>query len=478
LSKGVKNEKIKTNKVKNKNDTKSLFCLRKNMTITILIAYLLVLIWVAMRSFPKIKNHQDFFVARKQGTTPLITGSLLATILGGSAVVGTINMGPKMGWATAWFMLSAVIGLLLLLPLIDKVFAKGKYTLPGLLSDMFGDKLQNISGYIISIAWLGIVAAQIIASAKILESFAGLDYVWGAIISGLVFIFYTIVGGQISILKTDLMQAVLIILGLILVGVFTFFKLPLDSLQTINLNFPFNQNFHILDFVVLFFTYALTYTAGPDIYSRIFSAGSAQVARRSVRNVALILIPVAFLIAFLSVVGASNSNLFGSSGSLIVNISQFVLPGWAVAIIALSLISVVLSSADTTLLSASVILTELLEKKKMGEKTVAKTRLIILVLGILSMIIALLYSSVIGVFLIALSVYAGAFITPLLLGLVGFRFREKNVWWACVVGGFVALIGKIIFNYQGNQLLGNLIIIGAFLVNALILFLGYEKYKK
>ena len=82
-------------------------------------------------------------------------------------------------------------------------------------------KAETIASLIIPMAWLGIVAAQIIAAAKILSGLNSIDYPQAAVISGIVFIVYTLLGGQMSILKTDTLQSVLILAGIIALLIFT-----------------------------------------------------------------------------------------------------------------------------------------------------------------------------------------------------------------------------------------------------------------
>jgi SSS family solute:Na+ symporter len=443
------------------------------MTTTVLIIYVLILSYVAFRSYSKVENYSDFFIARKKGSYAAITGSLVATILGGSAVIGAIDAGHRMGWSTSWFMLCASIGLLALLPLTKRISKLGRYTLPELLEDLYGKQTKMIASIVIPIAWLGIIAAQVIASARLLSSFIGLDYSLGVIISGLVFTAYTIAGGQISILKTDLIQAIFILTGIFLLGFFTFSYSTPETITITDLGFPFNSNFKPIDLLILIITYASTFTAGPDIYSRIFCANNEKTARRAIVTTAIILIPTAFIIAYLSVFGTT-LNPSSEQGSILVLISQTVLPQWVIPLVVVALISAVLSSADTTILSASIIVTDVLEKNKFGKKSLRKTRISIFIIGLLSIIIALLFTSIIEMLLIALAIYSGAFIIPILIGLTGTKIKPSYVSMAVITGGILALTGKLI-HHGGNTSIGNYIIIGSFLANGIILFLGKEK---
>lgn len=446
------------------------------MIITILIIYLLLLIYIASQSYSNIENHADFFIARKKGSYIAITGSLIATILGGSAVIGAIDTGEKLGWASSWFMLCASVGLFALLPLAKKISKLGHFTLPELLGKFYGKEIKTIASLIIPIAWIGIVAAQIIASAKILQSFTGISYEMGAIISGIVFTAYTIAGGQISILKTDSIQAILILLGLLTISFFAYQTQLIPKADYSSLSFPFNNNFNSFDLFILLISYSTTFTAGPDIYSRIFCANNEKVALKSILSTAIILIPISFIIGYLSVTGAGISNT-SFEGTKLIEISFLILPEWLAPLIVLTLLSAVLSSADTTILSSSIILTDLFERNNLGDKSIKKTRFIILFIGIISLIIALNFTSIIGMLLIALTIYSGAFTLPIILGLIGVKAKSDYVKIAVISGGLIALTGKLV-TYYSDPFIGNVIIIASFLVNGIIFLIGHIKNTK
>ena len=64
-----------------------------------LIIYLAVLVAIAIRSALRVKDIPDFFVARKGASAKAVAGSLVATILGGSAVIGAVDSGTRLGGA-------------------------------------------------------------------------------------------------------------------------------------------------------------------------------------------------------------------------------------------------------------------------------------------------------------------------------------------------------------------------------------------
>ena len=449
-----------------------------NMNI-VLCVYLFLLVIIAVRSARHVKDIPDFFVARKGAKALAVAGSLVATILGGSAVIGAIDSGAKLGGAATWFMLVGALGLLALIPFAGRAYQHGKYALPDLVENLYGKGPRLVASLVIPVAWTGIVAAQIIAAAKLLMTFTSLDYTAAAIIAAAVFTGYTLAGGQLSILRTDFLQGCLIILGLVVLAGFALFgdnsanaAPSLSAILQGAPSFPFNTNFSPLDLFLLILTYGTTYTAGPDIFSRVFCAKDTVTAKKAIAMAALTLIPVAFIIGFLAVYGVSLGDV---QGARITAIANQVLPQPLIPLIALALLSVVLSSADTTLLSSSVIICRLI---RLG--ALSRARIVILLNGIVALLLALVFTDIIGTLLLALAVYAGAFTVPILWGLLGLKAKPKFVAVAIMAGGILALAGKLCPALPGalGAHTGDILMIAAFVVNGVVLALGRERQSK
>ena len=439
--------------------------------------YLILMVLIGIISSKKIKSDSDYFVAGKRGNLWQITGSLLATILGSSAILGTADLTLTQGWAASWLLLSASAGLFLLIPVSMNVRLKGKYTLPQMIGDFYGAQAKMISSFIISFAWIGIIAAQIIGAAKIMTGFTGLDYsvgVWGA---GTIFIFYTIIGGQISVLKTDLYQSVIIIAGIFITAIYILFKEPLSPFKMTTLNFPFNEGFHLFDLVVLVLTYSSTFVVGPDIYSRIFCAKDEYIARKSVLISAIVLIPFSLCITFLGVFSAYKfPELHLQKGSVLIQVMQNTLPDWGVGLLIAALLSAVMSSASTALMTSSTIIGDPISKGLEQKDSRRNTKIIMLIIGLLSIFLSLGVQSIIQSLLIALTIFSGAFIVPTIAGLFNFRTSKIRSSAAMITGGAIALTGKIIALIGGNRI-GNIVIILGFVFNAIILFIGNSNKK-
>ena len=134
-------------------------------------------------------------------------------------------MGFAVGAQAYWVVIGEVIGIALTWLLISRRLKKlgdetDSLTLPDVLEARFNDSrhiLRWISVVIILSMVCAYVTAQMAASGKALVGFIGVDYATAVIAGGIVIIAYTIVGGYKAVSYTDVVQGVMMLVGLIVV---------------------------------------------------------------------------------------------------------------------------------------------------------------------------------------------------------------------------------------------------------------------
>ncbi len=414
------------------------------LELVIIAVYFLGMIAVGVMSRRKSKGTDDFFVAGRKGSSLSITGSLLATIVGGSATVGMAGLGFTRGLTGAWWLLVGCIGLVVLgLFFAEKVRGFGLYTLPELVEKQYDRRSALAGSVLIVVAWVGIIAAQIVASGTILSVLGiGSPVLW-MVISTVVFVVYSVLGGQYAVIRTDVFQ-----IGTIFAGIFGGLALLLSrlgglaglkaSLSPEQFAFPLSPQFGGMELTSLLLLVGLTYVVGPDMYSRLFCARSGKTARTSVFWAALLIVPFAFAITLM---GMGASALFPqiSPEQALPMVVKEVLPTILGGVVLAALLCAIMSSADTTLLTASTILTvDILKRFKpsLSEgETLYLSRWGIVGLGTASLILALTIKGVISALLFAYTIYTCGLILPVIAGF------HKNKLKVTSLGALVAIIG-------------------------------------
>jgi len=412
------------------------------------------MIAIGVVSRGRVRGLDDFFVAGRRGSSLFITGSLLATIVGGSATIGMAGLGFRQGLTGAWWLLVGSIGLVVLgLFFAEKVRKFGLYTLPELVEKQYDGRIALAASILIVIAWVGIIAGQIIAAGKILSVLGmGSPLLWMVLFT-VVFIVYTILGGQYAVTRTDILQ-----IGVVFAGIFGGLALLLShlgglsglrsSLSPEQFAFPLSPGFGGMELVKLLLLVGLTYVVGPDMYSRLFCARDIRTARVSVFWTALLLIPFAFGITLMGM-GASVLLPQISPEQAFPAVIREVFPPLLGGVVLAALLCAVMSSADTCLLSASTILTlDIIGRFKPSlsqERVLFFSRWGIVVLGLGSLALALTLGGVINALLFAYTIYTAGLILPVIAGFYKNRLKVTPVaaLVAIIGGGSAALISKV-----------------------------------
>jgi SSS family solute:Na+ symporter len=201
----------------------------------------------------------------------------------------------------------------------------------------------------------------------------------------------------------------------------------------------------LLSFLILV---GATYVVGPDIYTRLFCAKEEKTAQKSVFFSAFLFIPLAFAITLIGMYARVLYPHISAEQAFPQVITGVLSPGLSGLILA-ALVAALMSSADTCLLSQSVILTEDILKRfrpSINEgKTVLLTRLSILVLGLVALGLALALKGVISSLLFAYTIFTCGLVIPVIAGFYKEKLKvtSQGALAALIGGGVIGLVGKI-----------------------------------
>jgi len=424
------------------------------LDIAIVIAYLAAMVAVGVIRKRQKLTADTFFVAGRKGSTLYITGSLFSTIVGGSATIGMAGLAFSRGLTGGWWLLAGTVGLIFLAILFaKKVRSFGLYTLPGLIEKQYGKTAALAASVLISVAWLGVIAGQIIAAGKIMSVLGtGTPTFWMVVFST-VFTLYTAIGGQWAVIKTDTWQA-----GIIYAGIFAAFGVAITKtggfdglwrhLPASFGSFPLAPTFGPYDLVKTLLLVGLPYVVGPDMYTRLFSARDAGTAQRAAYTTAALLVPLTAVIVLL---GMSAAVLFPGIApeQAFPSIIKESLPAFIDGLVLAALLAAVMSSADTCLMSVGAIVATDIAKKirpKMTENgTLVVSRTAIVSVGVLSLGLALFLQGVISSLMFAYTIYTSGVIPLVIAGFYKERLRvtPTGALVALVGGGAIGLISQL-----------------------------------
>jgi solute:Na+ symporter, SSS family len=423
------------------------------LQLIIILIVFLAMILLGILTRKKAVDTQNFFVMGRQGSTLYISMSLFATIIGASATLGMAGLGFSRGLTGMWWLLPGAIGLVILgIFLAKKVRSTGYYTLPQIAASQYGPVVGLAVSILIPIAWLGVIGGQIVAAGKIMAVVGiGSPELW-MLISTSAFVLFTMIGGQWAAIRTDLYQGIIIIVGIGGGLIFVLTKIGgfgalFSQLPTSYTSFPLTENFGYYDMAKLLLLVGLVYVVGPDIYSRILSAKDGPTAKRSTYWAAALIVPLALAVVL---IGMSAAVLFPGipSEQAFPTVIQQTMPPLVAGLVLGSLLCAVMSSS--LLLSASTIVTEDIIhrfKPDFKEKQLLLTsRLVVALMGILSLLVALYLKGIISSLLFAYTVFSAGVIPLIIFGF----FRKKlgitqsGAMAAIIGGGGAALLSQLL----------------------------------
>ncbi|MFA6507702.1 MAG: hypothetical protein WCT14_16495, partial [Treponemataceae bacterium] len=248
--------------------------------IIALITYAAVILAVAFASLRYGDNMENFLVAGRKQKKILIVASMLASTIGGGITIGTVLNASKIGFPAFWFVAAGGIAHFLQgLLLSRKVRESNALTMAELADKVAGGRARTLTSLIVMVTWIGIACAQFTAAARVLTTIVGTEYGISVAIAATFLIVYTLIGGQKSVLRTDLFQFG--VLAIALLGTLAYLYLvkpPVPGKVVIEL---FNSKFGPLDLVYYIVVMGGSYFICPMMFSRILSADTPANARKS-----------------------------------------------------------------------------------------------------------------------------------------------------------------------------------------------------
>lgn len=423
------------------------------MTLLLLVSLVCFLL-VGLSAGRSASSREAFFVAGRRGTSLAIAGSLVATVVGGSATIGVAGLAYERGITASWWTLVGSMGLALLgVVLVGRIRAHaGIYTLPGLAGRLFGSRARVATALLVVLAWMGVVSGQIVAASRVLSVIGvGSPATWMVFFT-VVLVLYAVAGGQRAIIRTDVLQAVLIVVGVALAVAYVRIALGspagfADSLPRGSLDFPVSDAFGWHDLGSMLVLVGAAYLVGPDIYTRVLSAQDTRTARRATLSAAALVIPVAFMVTTLGVTARYLAPGIPPEQALPWLVTH-ALPPYVAALLLAGMVAALMSSADSTLLGQAVILADDVISRvlPLDEKhVVMMARICTALLGLLALLLALSLRGVIDSLMFAYSIFTSGVVGPILLGLLRGRFRIDGVsaLAGMCVGGACGLVSAI-----------------------------------
>ena len=404
--------------------------------------YLLIFLIISLLDMKGIKTFIDYAVAGRVQGSFAVTMTLLATVVGASTTIGICDTVYSIGFPGIWWLAFGAIGLIL-----QSVFISGKVrateadTLPDLAKITVGRGAELIIALIIVISWIGVIAGQLVAMNSLISFATGRSDTWLFVIVSAVVIIYTLIGGQSSVVKTDKLQFIIIIVSTVLCCAYLYLVKG-DATGNVATNIELlNDNYTTRNLLTQFFVIGGVYFLGPDIISRNFISRDENIAKKSALIAGIGLFGFSLVITLIGMWIRFNVTPDQLADSKALMYIAGVLPKYISIPLIFGLLSAILSTTDTCIINASSIFV----KDIMKRESVRDIRITVAVIGAIAMVLAVSgRGDIMSLLTGAYSVYTPGVIFPLLVAILSYRKNGvRPALWisAVIVGGLFGIAG-------------------------------------
>jgi SSS family solute:Na+ symporter len=432
------------------------------LDFSIFVVYMILVFLVGVYFYRKNKSREDYYVGSRSIKSYHVGLSVVATDVGGGFSIGLGGLGFTMGLSGSWLLFTGLIGAWLaavfIIPKLKKVDAKhGMLTYPDYLRHIFGNQTAFFAALISGFGYMGFTGGQVLAGAKLSSGTLFMDIpldidpmIFSIVIIAGIILIYTVMGGLKAVIYTDTIQWIILLVGLI------FFAIPFAfadiggvfgfSAYLPERYFDFN-NVSWSQVVNWFVTIIPIWLIGMTLYQRMYACADEKQAKRAWFIAGVFEWPI---MAFTGVVLGMAARVFfpESEPELgLPRLLQEVLPIGIKGIVIAAYFSAIMSTADSCLIASSGNLTnDVLERyffKNLSDKWMVRlSQIVTLFIGIVAIVIAISFQSVLDVILQAYSfMVAGLFIPTLFAYFGSKRFQDQTAAISSMLtGGVSALI--------------------------------------
>jgi len=180
-----------------------------SVDLAVLSLYFLLLIAVGYYAGRKVKGMEDYTIAGRRLSYPILLGTLIGTAVGAAATIGKAGKAYELGGIMIISGISYALGLFLfafLAPIIRQVKI---WTIPDALEMRYGGTLRVVSAAVLVLAVIALFGAQLIAvglSVTAVMGESGISYTEAILGAGIIMVLYTMMGGLLAVAFTDFIQ--------------------------------------------------------------------------------------------------------------------------------------------------------------------------------------------------------------------------------------------------------------------------------
>lgn len=429
-----------------------------NIDVAIVVAFLALNLCIGLYYGRGVKNIKDYALGGRNFNTGTLIATIVATWIGGNSIgiatfdstdMGVFFMVPGLSDAVSFLLLGYII-----IPRMARFL--GSLSIAEAMGSLYGNQVRIISAISGIIPAVGSIAIQFVILSSMISYLFGVSSSMALILSSLIVISYSAVGGIRAITFTDVIQFATF--GVVIPTVAFIIWQSFDSNQPIyntlstNPIFDYSQLFDYKSSTfnnnIILFLFFIIPGFDPTVFQRVSMAKDISQASRAFTAAGLIMFCCQYLVLYLIGLLLLSSGIEDlNANNIIPYIFDNYLSTGFKGIFLIGILAMAMSTSDSYINSSSVLLiNDLL--KPIGIKFDSKrelfiTRISAIIVGLIALILCAYSNSLLDLILNTYSFYLPIVSVPFLLSVFGFRTTSQNVLLGMFAGFCIVIWFKL-----------------------------------
>ena len=425
----------------------------QTLPLIIVVVYMAAMMIIGLVVGKKqINDSKDYMIAGRRMGLFMVAFSLSANNVGGGSTTGLAQKAfGDWGMSACWYVLAAAIAMIPLAYFAPKIRKTMAVTIPEVVGRRFGKLSCNFTAGLNILSLFCLTSSQIAASGVVISTLTGMPQNVALLIAGVVVILYTTFGGMIADQISDLVQFIIILVGLaiatpiVIKGVGGIQAIS-EALPPVQMSFTKIGWITIIGYI---FNYFCTFLSGPEMVSRFATAKDEKTAQRAsllsgVLMAAMSLFPTLLGLAALAVKDTLPT-LAANGSNAMMAVTTAHAPQFIVGLISAAIICATMSSADSNLLCMStMVMNDLVfgngYGKQMSEKKIIfVTRILNVIFAVIAMLICMFGVDIVTMNTFAFGIRCAGPFAAYGLGMVVKKATKNAGIWSIITGtiGFI-----------------------------------------
>ena len=415
-----------------------------NWILVSIISYVLMQLLVCLVVMRRMNSEQDYLLAGRRLGLPMVAMTIFATWFGAGACIGAAGIiydeglsgsrADPFGYALCIFFLGIFFG--------RKLWQRKLTTLADFYRQRFGIGVEKLGVVLLLPASVFWAAAQILAFGHVLSSVSTLDVNIAIAFAAVIVMAYTALGGLLADAVSDIVQGIVLIIGLVVIFVAVMGNLPdaealAPALSPQRLSFRAEGE----DWLGVINSWSIPFIGSlfaAELVTRILASKSADVARNGSVVGGTIYVIVGLIPAILGLIGPVLVPGLEDGEQILPGLAINYLPPVFYVIFIGALVSAILSTVDSALLNAGSLLSHNVLVPLLGLKNehlkVRYARMSVVGFGIIAWGLALSAENVYNLIMESSAFGSAGIFTCCLLGLLQQRGGPMTAAASMIIG--------------------------------------------